>query len=120
LNTREEVQEENVTNFLANQPQIDITLLEELVTIGAEVPTTPKGGNHGHTNTITPQSIKKPIKHSGIKGRKLQENPKDPKTKGGSHHHTATNQNTIKHSKIKGGELQSSDQQHPKTKGGNL
>jgi hypothetical protein len=44
--------------FLANQPQNVITLLmKELVTIGAKVPTTPKGGNHGHTNTITPQPI---------------------------------------------------------------
>ena len=39
--------------FLANQPQNDITLLmKELVTIGAKVPTTLKGGNHGHTGII--------------------------------------------------------------------
>jgi hypothetical protein len=75
---------------LANQPQNDITLLtKELVTIGAKVPTTPKGGNHGHIATNQ------------------------------NHHHTTTNQNTIKHSGTKGEKLQSSDQQHPKTKGGN-
>jgi hypothetical protein len=46
---------------LANQPQNDITfLMKKLVTIGAKVPTTPEGGNHGHTNTITPQPSKKP------------------------------------------------------------
>jgi hypothetical protein len=46
---------------LANQLQNDITLLtKELVTIGAKVPTTPEGGNHGHTNTITPQPSKTP------------------------------------------------------------
>jgi hypothetical protein len=40
-------------NFLANQPQNDITLLmEELVTIGAKILTTPKGGNHEHTGII--------------------------------------------------------------------
>jgi hypothetical protein len=39
--------------ILANQPQNDITLLmKELVTIGAKVPTTLKGGNHGHTGII--------------------------------------------------------------------
>jgi hypothetical protein len=39
--------------FLAKQPQNDITLLmKEMVTIGAKVPTTPKGGNHGHTGII--------------------------------------------------------------------
>jgi hypothetical protein len=38
---------------LAKQPQNDITLLmKELVTIGAKVPTTPKGGNHRHTGII--------------------------------------------------------------------
>jgi hypothetical protein len=40
-------------NVLAKEPQNDITLLmKELVTIGAKVPTTPKGGNHGHTGII--------------------------------------------------------------------
>jgi hypothetical protein len=48
--------------FLANQLQNDITLLmKKLVTIGAKVPTTPEGGNHGHTNTITPQPSKTPL-----------------------------------------------------------
>ncbi len=48
-------------NFPAIQPQNDITLLiKKLVTIGTKVPTTPKGGNHGHTNTITPQPSKTP------------------------------------------------------------
>ncbi len=38
---------------LAKQPQNDITLLmNELVTIGEKVPTTPDGGNHGHTGII--------------------------------------------------------------------
>jgi hypothetical protein len=47
--------------FLANQPQNDITLLmKKLVMIGAKVPTTPKGGNHGHTDTITLQPSKTP------------------------------------------------------------
>jgi hypothetical protein len=42
--------------FSANQPQNDITfLMKKLVMIGAKVPTTPEGGNHGHTNTITLQ-----------------------------------------------------------------
>jgi hypothetical protein len=40
-------------NFLTNQPQNDITLLmEELVTVGAKIPTTPKGGNYGHSGII--------------------------------------------------------------------
>jgi hypothetical protein len=39
--------------FLAKQPQNDITLLmKELVTIGAKVPTTPEGRNHGYTGII--------------------------------------------------------------------
>jgi hypothetical protein len=39
--------------FLANQPQNNTTLLmKELVMIGAKIPTTPKGGNHGHTGNI--------------------------------------------------------------------
>jgi hypothetical protein len=47
--------------FLANQPQNDITLLmKELVTIGAKVPATLKGGNHGHNDTITLQPIETP------------------------------------------------------------
>jgi hypothetical protein len=48
--------------ILENQPQNDITLLmKKLVTIGAKVPTTPEGGNHGHTNTFTPQPSKTPL-----------------------------------------------------------
>jgi hypothetical protein len=47
--------------FLVNQPQNDITfLMKQLVTIGAKVPTTLEGGNHGHTNTITLQPSKTP------------------------------------------------------------
>jgi hypothetical protein len=47
--------------FSTNQPQNDITLLmKKLVTIGAKVPTTLEGGNHGHTNTITLQPSKTP------------------------------------------------------------
>jgi hypothetical protein len=34
--------------------------MKELVTIGAKVPTTPEGGNHGHTNTITLQPSETP------------------------------------------------------------
>jgi hypothetical protein len=46
-------------NFLASQPQNDIALpMKKLVTNGTKVPTTPEGGNHGHTNTITPQPSK--------------------------------------------------------------
>jgi hypothetical protein len=48
--------------FPANQPQNDITfLMKKLVMIGAKVPTTPEGGNHGHTDTITPQPSKTPL-----------------------------------------------------------
>jgi hypothetical protein len=43
--------------FLAKQPQNDITLLmKELVTIGVKVPTTPEGGNNGHTGIIIEDS----------------------------------------------------------------
>ena len=45
-------------NFVAIKPQNDIALLKKLVTTGMKVPTTPEGGNHGHTNTITPQPSK--------------------------------------------------------------
>ncbi len=39
--------------ILAKQPQNDITLLmKEMITIGANIPTTPKAGNHGHTGII--------------------------------------------------------------------
>jgi hypothetical protein len=47
------------TIFLGIQPQNDIAhLMKKLVTIGTKVATTPKGGNHGHTNTITLQPSK--------------------------------------------------------------
>ncbi len=41
--------------FLAIQPQKWCHTPQKLVTIGMKVPTTPEGGNHGHTNTITMQ-----------------------------------------------------------------
>jgi hypothetical protein len=47
--------------LLANLPQNDITLLKKkLVTIGTKIPTTPEGGNHRHTDTITLQPNKTP------------------------------------------------------------
>jgi hypothetical protein len=48
-------------NFSAIQPQNDTFLLmKKLVTIGTKVPTTPKSGNYGHTDTITPQPSETP------------------------------------------------------------
>jgi hypothetical protein len=66
--------------FSANQSQNDITLLtKELVTIGATVPTTPEGGNHGHPDTITPQTSKTPshtVETMTENSRKNQNTPK--------------------------------------------
>jgi hypothetical protein len=67
-------------NFAAIQQQIDITfLIEKLVTIGTKVPTTPKGGNHGHTNTNTPQPSKTPshtAEPRAENSRKISNTPK--------------------------------------------
>jgi hypothetical protein len=96
-----------LTVFLAKQRQNDITLLtKKLIMIGEKVTITPEGRNHGHTDTITPQSSKTPLHLAETMAENLQEKPEHPKTKGGNHHHTATNQNTVKHSGTKGGKLQ--------------
>ncbi len=66
-------------NVLANQPQNDVTLLEELVIIGEKVPTSPKGGNHGHTNTITPQPIEIPSNAAESRAENYRKIPNTPK-----------------------------------------
>jgi hypothetical protein len=66
--------------FLAIQPQNDITLLtKELVTIGPKFPTTPEGGNHGHTNTITLQPRKTPSHTAETSAENSRKNPITPK-----------------------------------------
>jgi hypothetical protein len=66
--------------FLANQPQNDITLLtKELVMIGEKIPTTLEGGNHGHTNTITPQPSKTPSHTAETMAENSRKNPNTPK-----------------------------------------
>jgi hypothetical protein len=75
--------------FSTNQPQNDITLLtKELATIGAKVPTTPEGGNHGHTNTITPQPRKTPLHTAETRAENSSQVPTTPE--GGNHRHTDT------------------------------
>ena len=66
-------------NILAIQPQKDVTLLKELVTIGEKVPTTPKGGKHEHTDTITPQPIKMPSNTAESMVENSRKNPNTPK-----------------------------------------
>jgi hypothetical protein len=94
-------------NFAAIQPQNDITLLiEKLVTIGTKVPTTPEGGNHGHTNIITLQPSETPSHTAEPWAENSKKISNTPKPRVETHHHTATNQNSIQHSGTKGGKLE--------------
>jgi hypothetical protein len=82
--------------FLANQPQNEITLLKELATTGEKVPTTPKGGNHGHTNTITLQPTKK-TSNTAESGRKTPGRSQTPQNEGWkppSHHNQSKHHQT--------------------------
>ncbi len=99
----------------------NLTILEkELIAILAAMPTSLGGGNHGHTNTITPQPSQTPSHTAEIRVKnssQVTNNTPKPRVET-----TITPQpikNTIKHSRTKGGKLQSSDLQHPTTKGGN-